>query len=187
MGLLTRDDSTIYRGWFKEMAFLRGISVKYQYAIETTETIHSEFDSELSDPIPMDIIFDTNPRVNTLKLIGWVSENPDDKPYIAYLPYDAPNLTTESIITIPPQVDVTTMNDVISGNEQKGMADKSFKVTTINQLIEFPDCWICTLAPVYVTKEVDNDYSSTNFNFVKEKDDEDPNSGLGLGLGLGLI
>lgn len=175
MGLLTKNDSTLYRGWFKEMARLRGIEVKYQYAIETTETIHSEFDSNLSDPIDMDIIFDTNPRANTLKRIGWISENPDDKPYIAYLPYDTPSLTAESIITIPPQVDITTDNDRVSKTERVVMKSKRFKVTTINELIEFPDCWICTLAPVFETSKVNNDYSGTNFNFIK-----DDSTGLGL-------
>lgn len=173
MGLLTQDDATLYRGWFKEMAYLRGIRVLYQYAISTTETIHAEFDSTYSKHIPVDVIFETNPKANTLKRIGWVSENPDDKPYIVYLPFDIPNLNTESIVSIPPSV-------------EKGLRARKFKVTTINTLIEYPDCWICTLAPVFDTDKVDNDYSETNYNYVNkdEKHDEehDPDfSGFSMG------
>lgn len=154
MGLLTKNDAAIYRGFFVEMARLRGISVEYQYAIATTESIHSEFSSTYSNPITIDIIFDTNPKANTLKKIGWVSENPDDKPYIAMLPYNTVNLTTESIISIPPSV------------ELQQLRNRKFKVTSMNTLIEYPDCWICTIAPVFDTVVTDNDYSESNFNYI---------------------
>lgn len=155
MGLLTKNDSTLYRNWFKEMCRLRGISVGYQYATDTIKTIHSEFQSTYSDTISIDIIFDANPKVNTLKKLGWVSENSDDKPYIAYLPYDTVNLNTESIIVIPPSVENNTRS-------------RKFKVTSITELIEYPDCWICTLAPVFDTETLNNDYSESNFNFIEE-------------------
>lgn len=180
MGLLTKDDSKLYREWFKEMARLRGIRVIYRYAVFTSETIHSEFNSCYSEPIDIDVIFDTNPRASTLKKIGWVSESPDDKPYIVYLPYDLPHLNTESVIDIPPEIDERTLNDIVSDHHGKPpMRPRRFKVTTINQLIEFPDCWICTLAPVFDTEDVDNNYESTNFNFI-ENPKEDGNIKLGL-------
>ena len=42
MGLLTKNDSTIFRGYFKEMAKLRGITVIYQYPIDMNFTIYAE-------------------------------------------------------------------------------------------------------------------------------------------------
>ena len=64
MGLLTRDDAKLYRGFFKEMARLKGFTVKYQYILESTETIHSEINPEvLSDPIDIDIIYEENPNI----------------------------------------------------------------------------------------------------------------------------
>jgi hypothetical protein len=153
MGFLTQKDSTLYRGFFKEMAYLRGIPVKYQYVNYTDPTIYAEMISSYSEEIDMDIIFDANPKTATLKAINWVPNFPDDKPYIAYLPWDAPNLTVKAIISIPP----------IDSLREK---PKKFEVTTINTLLEFPDAWVCTLAPLFNTKTPMPDYTVTNNNYT---------------------
>lgn len=162
MGLLTGKDSTLYRGFFKEMAKLRGIPVKYYYPVVEEMTIHSEIQPGYSDPIDMDIIFDSNPKINTLKAIGWVSENPDDKPYIAMLPFDAKNIQMKCRVEIPPigSVDGARM----------------FEITSINTLIEFPDCWTCTLAPVFNNDKVRDNYDQTNYNYARTKDQPDNDS-----------
>ena len=155
MGFLTDKDVTLYRNWFREMTRLRGISVLYRYPIKIDPTIHSEMISELSEPIPMDIIFETNPKTSTLKQIHWVSEFPNDKPYIAILPYDAPNLSTECTISIKP---IDSLNDIY----------REFKITAINTIMEFPESWTCTLAPIFDTKDntPKNDYSNSNYNYI---------------------
>ena len=153
MGFLTRKDSTLYRCFFKEMAKLRGIEVEYRYAVKTDTTIYAEFQSEYSEPIVMDIIFQENPKVNTLKRIGWVSENPDDKPYIAMLPFDAKNLDTDSIIDIPPV-------DVVREKPRR------FRINRITTLMEYPDCWVCIVAPVFNNDEVRDD-TTKNYNYMK--------------------
>ena len=59
MGLLTKQDSTIFRNFFKEMAMLRGIQVIYQYPIDMEFSLHAEENPKgFSEPIPMDIIFE---------------------------------------------------------------------------------------------------------------------------------
>lgn len=163
MGLLTTGDARLFRGWFKEMAKLRGIHVLYRYPKTIDPTIHAEMLTELSEALEMDIIFDTNPKTSTLKKIHWVSELPDDKPYVAMLPYDAPNLCTECVISIKP---IDSLNDVY----------RDFKITSINTLLEFPDCWTCTLAPIVETKKdtPKNDYSDSNYNYIDEKRTTNP-------------
>lgn len=70
MGLLTKDDSTLYRNFFKEMAYLRGISVKYSYPVDIDTSIHGEIRPiNMSTSIDIDIIFEENPSVSTLKTI----------------------------------------------------------------------------------------------------------------------
>lgn len=165
MGFLTQSDSTLYRGFFREMAKLRGIPVKYRYPLSTDVSIHAESRPYLSDYIDMDIIFNENPSMNTLRTLRWVSENPDDKPIIAQLPYDAPGIGVDCIITIPPIDSVGRARD--------------FKITSIQTLLEFPDCWTCTLAPVFDTEEVDRDYGNSNYNFLENSDTpytESPNN-----------
>lgn len=155
MGFLTQSDVTLYRGWFKEMAALRGIPVKYQYVNVMDPTIYAQFIPSFSEEIDMDIIFDENPKTSTLKAIGWVYNFGDDKPYIAYLPYDAPNLSVKARISIPP---IDSLHNTA----------RTFEVTSINTLLEFPDAWVCTLAPVFKTDTPKPDYTETNMNYVDE-------------------
>lgn len=136
------------------MAKLRGISVKYRYPVIIEDTIHTEAKNLLSDYIDMDIIFNENPRANTLRALGWVSENPDDKPIIAQLPYDAPNISVDCVLTLSPVDSVGR--------------SREFKITSINTLFEFPDCWTCTLVPIFDTaNNVSSDYEETDYNYLK--------------------
>lgn len=160
MGLLTKNDSKIYRNFFKEMAKLRGITVQYQYPIDIDTTIHAESITTLSDPISIDIIFNENPKPTTLKKLGWLSEVPDDKPYICQVQYDLINLQVESVITI-------------SADEDLVANARKFKITDIQSLLEFPDSWTCKLAPIFDTDEPNNDYSNSNYNFVDSTDTPD--------------
>ena len=156
MGFLTKEDATLYRGWFKEMARLRGLPIKYRYVKEFNETIHAEiYPEDLSDPIDIDVIYEENPRVNTLKRIGWVSEDPNDKPYIMMFPFDTPHLTVEARIEIPPYKEIDNRSNI-------------FKVTAIHTLLEYPDCWICTIVPVISTDKPKVDYRDSNYNYIKD-------------------
>lgn len=152
MGLLTQGDAQLFQNWFKEACRLRGISVKYIYPVTEETTIHSEIQCQFSSEIDLDILFEENPKVSTLKRIGWVSEKPDDKPYIAMLPFDTPYLQTKSRILIPP------IGQAIPG--------RWFEVTSIYSNLEYPDCYTCTLTPIFETDKTNNDHSETNFNYI---------------------
>lgn len=136
MGRLTANDAIMFQNFFKEMAKLEGISVLYQYPIDMQFTIYAEERPKgFSEEIKMDIIFEENPKVTTLRKYGWASKLEEDKPYIAMLPFDAPNLCKGCRVTIiPPQP--------LAGKEV-------FVITDIKSNFEFPDSWICKLAPVY--------------------------------------
>ncbi len=157
MGLLTQKDATIFRKYFKEMAKLRGIPVIYQYPIDMEFSLYAEEDPKgFSEPIFMDIIFEENPKIATLRRYGWVSEVPEDKPYIAQLPYDAKNLCKGCRVTIPSPFPTTP--------------GRVFVITEITGNLEFPDNWVCKLAPVFHNKpQKPVDYENTNYNFIKKK------------------
>lgn len=158
MGLLTQKDSTIFRKFFKEMAKLRGISVAYQYPIDMNFTIYAEEDPKgFSEEIKMDIIFTENPKVTTLRKYGWVSQLPEDKPYMAELPYDAPNLCKGCRISIFPPLPLAPK--------------RVFVITDIQANLEFPDSWVCKLAPVFEKKTTNKlDYKDKNNVFINVKD-----------------
>lgn len=159
MGRLTSNDSTIFQQYFKEMAELIGIKVIYQYPINMNFSIYAEEDpTGFSEEMEMDIIFDENPKVTTLRKYGWVSKLEDDKPYMATLPFDAKNLCKGCRITIVPPQPLASKN--------------VFVITDIKANLEFPDSWACKLAPVYFDKQNKKveEYKDKNNVFMNVED-----------------
>ena len=159
MGLLTQKDSTILRNYFKEMAKLRGFTVTYIYPVAENTTIHGQILPEFSSEYTLDIVFESNPKIKTLKNYGWVSENNEDNPSIAYLPYDTPNIQTKARLKLQS-----------IGTNKDG---KWFEITDIHESFEYPDAYICKLAPVYKTKKYKKDYSETNNNYLESDNQPD--------------
>jgi hypothetical protein len=154
-GILIQNDAELFQGYFKEVARLRGIKVLYSYVLKESFTIHAEpINLQYADPVETYIIFETNPKTATLKKLGWVSELPEDKPYIAMLPIDVLNLTKNCKISIPPYRSLGSAKD--------------FLITDIGSILEFPDCWICKLAPIFDNSVPQTDYSAQNFNYIKD-------------------
>ena len=154
MGLLNRQDSKIFRGYFNEMCKLIGISVGYQYVTKKELTIHSEDNSELSMPIRIDILFDENPNIDTLNKIGWVSELNDQKPIIANLPYNTPNLSVNARIIV----------ESIDGVARP----RVFRITKIQSDLEFPDAYTCALVPVFDQYTQKNQYTLVNTEKISQ-------------------
>lgn len=150
MGLLTNTDAQQFRSWFTEMANLLGIKCGYQYPLGNEKTIHSEPNMPMSNPIELDIIFDENPTVDTLKKHGWVTEIGENKPVIAQVPYNTPNLQRYSRIIIPP------IGTVIR--------ERTFEVTAISTILEYPDCWTIRLVPIYNTIQENHEENLNNAN-----------------------
>jgi len=155
MGDLFRKDTTLFRSYFKEQAKLLGVKVLYRYPIDMEYTIHStENPLGYSEPIEMDIIFDSSPKLRTMKRLGWVSESPDDKPYLAQLPFDSPNLQKGCLIDLPVPDPLTR--------------SKTFRVTDIQVDQIFPDSYYCKLVPKFeeitLTKK---DYADNSYSFLK--------------------
>lgn len=152
MGLLTDSDAKVFRDWFKEMARLHGINVGYQYPLGNQKTIHSEPNMPMSNPIQLDIIFNENPTLDTLRKHGWVTEIGEQKPIVAQVPYDTPNLQRYSRIIIPP---IGTIVDA-----------RTFEVTAISTILEYPDCWTVKLAPVYKSYKEENNLDNANVSMI---------------------
>ena len=159
MGLLTQEDSTLFRQFFKEMCMLRGLPADYIYPVDEEYSIHGQIFPNFSSIFNINIIFESNPKIKTLKNYGWVSEDSSDKPYIAYLAYDTPHIQTKARLKLFP-----------IGGDKDG---KWFEITEIHHAIEFPDAYACKLAPVYDTEKEKLDYSETNNNYIEG--DNQPN------------
>lgn len=156
MGLLNRKDSTLHRGYFNEMCKLIGQSVGYQYVTDQQLTIHSEDNSKYSMPIRIDILFDENPSTTTLNKMGWISEIGDQKPIVATMPYDTPNLTVNSRITV----------ESVDGVARP----RVFRVTKIVADLEYPDSFTCALVPVFDQIPQRNQYTLVNNEKISQQD-----------------
>lgn len=156
MGQLFQEDALIYREFFKEQAKLLGIQVKYQYPVDMDYTLHGQEDPKgYSEPVDLDIIFDQSPKLKTLKKLGWISEDPSDKPYMIQVPYDTPNLQKGSLIILPSPLPL--------------VPSKVFKITdiTVDQIL--PDSWYCKVAPKFEKKDAlkPEDYKDKPYSFLK--------------------
>ncbi len=156
MGLLINSDAELLRGFFKEAAKLRGITVKYQYPIDMTFSKYAEEDPRgYSEPEILDIIFEENPNVHTLKRYGWATEVSDEVPYMAHLPYDTYKLSKGCRVAIPSPTG----------------EDRLFVVTQIKTSLQYPEAWACKLAPVFSIKPnpeiIEKKLESGNTNFLK--------------------
>ncbi len=159
MGELIRRDTELFRKRFKEMAKLRGIRVMYQYMLNNYEySIHSELKAQYSAPMPLDIIFFDYNNQKTLKRLGWFSENADDKPYVAQVPYDTPYLQKGCRIIMGS----ATTPDF-----------KVFRIEDIQTIMQFPDSWWVKLAPEFedAMPPEQHDYTQSDFKFLKQGDD----------------
>lgn len=160
MGELFKRDAEIYRKFFKEQARLLGIRVQYQYPIDMDFTLYGQENPRgYSEPIELDIIFDQSPRLRTLKKFGWVSESPEDKPYMIQVPYDTPNLQKGSLIIFPSPLPL--------------LPSKVFKITDITVDQVLPDSWYCKVAPKFdKMNAIDpKDYKNKSNTYLRVDDD----------------
>lgn len=160
MGLLVNSDSELLRRFFREAAKLRGIQVKYQYPIDMTFSKYAEEDPRgYSEPKEIDIIFEENPSMKTLKRYNWITETSEETPYLGYFCYDTYKLAKGCRVTIPSPL-----------HDDEG---RLFVVTEIKTSLEFPESWACKLAPVFHNKikpqEFEEKIEKTNDNFLKVK------------------
>lgn len=160
MGQLFQNDATIYRKFFKEQAKLLGIHVEYKYPIDMKFTVHSQEDPlGYSEPIEMDIIFESSPKLKTLRKLGWVSEDKSDKPYIIQVPYDTPNLQKGSLVILPAPESLSS--------------SRVFKITdiTVDQIL--PDSWYCKVAPKIEKQNAleSKDYTDKSYSYLKVDQD----------------
>lgn len=160
MGTLIQSDATSLRQNFKEMAHLLGVEVLYCELIDATKRygIHTDLNANYKDPIRMDIIFEEYPKQKTLKMLGWFSEDSEDKPIIAHLPYDTPGLQKGCLLLIPA---------AINGEY------KPFRITEISNGMIFPDCFYVKLAPEFESR-IENmthtSYVQDAFTFLRGED-----------------
>lgn len=157
MGLLFNEDALVYREFFKEQAALLGLTVKYQYPVDLSYNLQGIEDQlGFSEPIDLNIILEQSPKLKTLKKFGWVSEDPEDKPWICQVPYDTPNLQVGCHISF-------------NAPDPLDSRMRVFKVTDISVDQILPDSYYCKLAPVFEKDKAikPEEYKDKSYTYLK--------------------
>lgn len=158
-------DLILKRKEWKEVARMHGMpGCEYEHFVEGTKhfSIHGEVAGTYSDPIPIPLLWMEVPDQETAKTLGWVSETPNDKPYIAQLPYDTPHLEIGCRLRIPYVGD--SQVDDESGEK------KTFRITRVYTMSRFPFCRMVQLAPEVESKlltDTADERSDRSYNFLK--------------------
>ena len=89
-----------------------------------------------------------------LRKYGWATGINENYPFIARLPYDSKNLCKGCRIIIPAPLPLGE--------------DELFVITDIKSDLDFPDCFICKVAPINEDRtDIPTNYENTNTNFLK--------------------
>lgn len=155
-------DAILKRKEFVEAAKLLGQpNCKYMYLLDDAEfTIHGEIRGTYSDPQDIPIIWMQVPDQETAHSLGWVSILPDDKPYIAQIPWDTPNLRPGCRIQV-----MYAGDKLVDDESNPGVM---FRITRVYTMSRFPNCRMIQLAPEVDTKlsVAINSDENKNYSFL---------------------
>lgn len=136
MNNLIGADVKLMRARYDEALKLQGIPATYQYPNMAETNNHGEavVDS-YSEYIETHILFDSNPKVKTLRRYGWVVENDEDLPFLIHCSFHLPHLQKDSIFRI--------------SGQYSEVPDRAFRVTELTYDLQAPDHIVCKAVPAY--------------------------------------
>lgn len=164
--LLSKQNITLHRFYFKQMLKLMGIKVKYKALAKSAEyNQYGELGKnqvlDYKEPIDVWCIYQENPTQQTAKKIGWNTELSKGATLIV-VPYDTPEIQVGCQFEIPPGID----------NAKPGL----FRILKMQTTAVYPSEITCELGPVLIntTEQTQTeDYSKSNFNFVADLEEEE--------------
>ena len=158
MGILYRSDlDRIQLNFFKEMANLRGTTVRFYETLSETKDIYTDIEVQsVQDYLEVDVLFEQYPQNRkTLQREGWYNKDADDNPDTAYVPLDLSILKRWQIVLIPGRV-----NAVDDGNYWR-----RYEVTKISTNMDHPHWYLIALAPKFTDNAPAIDRTE-NTNFI---------------------
>lgn len=101
-GILYQNDLEIQRYYFNEAIEYYGIDADYYQVKTHSQEFNStgEMSSKYYDPVPIKLIYDQVPKINTLKKLGWVTELSQDSQPLIHIPFDTPGIQVGALFKI---------------------------------------------------------------------------------------
>lgn len=160
-------DAILKRNEWKEVAKMLGQpGCKFMKFVPGTKhfSIHGEVLGEYADPEDIPLIWMNVPDQETANKLEWISILPDDKPYIAQVPYDTNGLEVGTRISIPFVGDERV-------DDESGESSV-FRVTRVYMISRFPNCRMVQLAPevkskLIVDKMDTEEEENKSYSFLK--------------------
>lgn len=158
-------DILLMRSRYDEALKLRGIPAKYQHPLNPTTNESGDTIIDMYSPEEDVYIFlESNPKVKTLKRLGWVVDTQKDQlPMIIHVSWNTKNLQRDSIFSF--------------SGLYANIPDRKFRVTEITYDLECPDHLVCKVVPVYdnnivgrTDKEVAQTFNKSN-KFIRNTAD----------------
>lgn len=159
--LINKDAILKRKEWVEVAKLLGQPNCKYMYLMDDAKfTIHGEVRGTYSEPQDIPIIWMKIPDQETAHSLGWVAVLSDDKPYIAQIPWDTPNLRPGCRIQIMYAGDSTVDDESNPG--------VMFRITRVYTMSRYPSCRMVQLAPeVESSLKIGTDGSeSKNYSFL---------------------
>ena len=162
-GILIRQDTKLFRKWFKEMTKLRGINCIYKAPKPGTKNWdrHGDLDADYEKPIVVGVIFQDHPDQKTLKKMGWVAELQESSSMI-HVPYDLPGLQKGALFIVPSGID--------------SAEGRLFRVINMQNIMMYPASIACEIAPEWAdveTAKTSKDFTDNNFNALIDNEEDD--------------
>lgn len=157
-------DIKLMRDRYDEALNLQGIPAEYQFPNLPNTNVQSESEIDsYSEPMPIHIFFEGNPKITTFKRLGWVVENDKELPFLVHCSFNLPHVQKDSIFRI--------------AGQYTELPPRIFRVTEVSYHIQAPDHLICQVVPSYEDKiagrtelETKKTFSSSN-HFLKQNVD----------------
>ena len=161
--LLSKNNITLHRSWFKQCVALHGINCKYKAPLSNKEyDDHGDLQSGYKPEIIVGCLFEEHPDQKSLKKAGWVAELQEGSSMI-HVPYDLPDLQVGALFEVPSGLD-----------NGKG---RVFRVISMSNIMIYPASIACEIALEYESVDeqhlITTAYEKEDMPLLIDREDDD--------------
>ena len=160
--LLSKQNISLQRTYFKEMCRLLGLNVLHRAPREgKTYNGYGELDTFYYEPVMTTCIYDEHPSQKSMKKLGWNAEL-QDNPIVIHVPYDLKGLQAGSLFIIPSGLD--------------NAEPRKFRVIQLSNIAIYPASIACELGLEWETDQPNsevNDFKKSNFTVLLDPPESD--------------
>ena len=93
VNLIQSEEVEILRAYYDEALEMQGVPCTYQYPLKNDYNIHGEQAADaFSEPINTFVGIEAEPKISTIRKLGWVVENDSDLPFLLHVSFGLPEL-----------------------------------------------------------------------------------------------